>query len=111
MMFANRVVWLTAIIVIGTFSAPMAAPPSLQKEMIRKAADRGMKSLMMPITFDCKKAASGVDYVVCADARLIEAESRLEEAYRDALAAMGDGIKKEQREWSRFDHLTACRRR
>lgn len=84
----------------ATVDAPMVAL-ALPLEAVRAISADERQSLVTPIAFDCSKATLGVDYVICADPRLIEAESRLEDAYRSALAAQGDGIKKEEREWSR----------
>jgi uncharacterized protein YecT (DUF1311 family) len=41
----------------------------------------------------------GTDYVICASPQLLDAEARLEDAYRAALAAKGDAVKSERWEW------------
>ena len=41
----------------------------------------------------------GADYVICASPELMDAEARLEDAYKAAHAARGDGVKAEQWAW------------
>ena len=52
-----------------------------------------------PPSFDCSKATLGVDFVICANPPLMEAEKRLEEANRAARASKGDEVKLSQRAW------------
>jgi hypothetical protein len=61
------------------------------------------QTLKTPLKFNCARAASGVDFTICASPVLMDAEARLEEAYRAAVAASGDGVKTAQRNWMRRD--------
>jgi uncharacterized protein YecT (DUF1311 family) len=54
-----------------------------------------------PVAFDCDRASLGVDFVICANRQLMDAESQLEDAYRAAHASGGDEVKLSQREWVR----------
>ena len=53
-------------------------------------------ALRTPKTFDCAKAFLGVDFVICASPKLMDAMARLEDAYAAARAAKGDQVKTEQ---------------
>jgi len=52
-------------------------------------------------TFDCKKALSFVEKVICSDSRLTSMDDQLGRLYKDALAASSDseGLKAEQKFW------------
>lgn len=54
-----------------------------------------------PSAFDCNKATLGVDYVICSSPQLLDAEARLEDAYRAARAVRGDDVKIAQRAWAK----------
>jgi len=64
-------------------------------------AQTSAESYKKPIDFDCSRTTLGVDYVICASPQLMDAEARLEEAYRAARASQGDEVKMAQREWSK----------
>jgi uncharacterized protein len=52
-------------------------------------------------TFDCKKALSFVEKVICSDSRLTSMDNQLGRLYKDALATSSDseGLKAEQKVW------------
>ena len=58
-------------------------------------------TLRKPTMFDCARASMGVDYVICASASLLDAEARLEDAYKAARLARGDEVKAEQIAWNK----------
>ena len=56
--------------------------------------------LRTPTAFNCAKQHMGADYVICASPELMDAEGRLEDAYRAALhTASADQVKARQWEW------------
>ena len=52
-------------------------------------------------TFDCNKASTFVDKVICSDSRLTSMDDQLGRLYKDALAASSDitALKTEQKAW------------
>ncbi len=52
-----------------------------------------------PAMFDCSRASMGSDFVICASDQLLDAEARLEDAYKAARASGGESVGKEQVAW------------
>jgi uncharacterized protein len=52
-------------------------------------------------SFDCAKASTAVEKLICSDAKLSELDTRLAQAYRQALAtpAVAQRVKPDQRRW------------
>ncbi|HEY4250483.1 MAG TPA: lysozyme inhibitor LprI family protein [Roseomonas sp.] len=59
--------------------------------------------LAQAASFDCLRASTAVERLICADPRLSQLDDDLALAYRQALARAGDGqsLRSEQREWLR----------
>jgi uncharacterized protein YecT (DUF1311 family) len=74
-----------------------ATPPPAEKPAPREPAP----ALRTPTMFDCTKQHMGTDFVICASPELMDAEARLEDAYKAARAAKGDQVKTEQLNWIR----------
>jgi len=55
--------------------------------------------LRIPTAFNCAKASLGVDYVICASPKLLDAVARLEDAYFAAKAANGPAVVDAQWAW------------
>lgn len=77
---------------------PQAAAPPPAPAAAQPAT---MQSARTPPAFDCRNATLGVDHVICSSPQLVEAEARLEDAYRAARAVRGDDMKTEQRAWAK----------
>jgi len=72
--------------------------------MIRAWAVAGLTLLSLEAraaSFDCQKATTAIEKLVCSDARLSELDGKLADVYRRALsiAARPDALKAEQRAW------------
>ncbi len=52
-----------------------------------------------PAGFDCSRKSMGSDFVICASDQLLDAEARLEDAYKAARASGGESVGKEQVAW------------
>jgi uncharacterized protein YecT (DUF1311 family) len=63
------------------------------------AAAQPAPTLRKPEAFDCSRASMGADFVICASDELLDAEARLEDAYKAARAASGDSVRSEQIAW------------
>lgn len=57
--------------------------------------------LRTPASFNCANALLGSDFVICASPELLDAEARLEDAYKAAHASGGDNVRSEQYAWIR----------
>ena len=66
----------------------------------------------MTASFDCDRAASEVEHIICGDSGLSRLDEALAEAYRQALssAAEPDALRSQQADWLR-DHRDPCRHR
>ena len=74
--------------------------PAPQAVVRQATAQPPAEGLRKPANFDCARASMGADYVICASASLLDAEARLEDAYKAARAARGDAVKTEQIAWN-----------
>jgi uncharacterized protein YecT (DUF1311 family) len=57
--------------------------------------------LRTPTLFNCARAYNAVDFVICSDPHLLDAEARLEDVYQAARAARGGAVITEQKDWIR----------
>jgi uncharacterized protein YecT (DUF1311 family) len=78
-------------------NAPPARQAVVRQETAQPPAAEGLRK---PTMFDCARASMGADYVICASGSLLDAEARLEDAYKAARAARGDAVKTEQIAWN-----------
>jgi uncharacterized protein YecT (DUF1311 family) len=69
-------------------TAPPANPPA-----------QASQSYRMPTSFDCSRASMGADFVICTSDELLDAEARLEDAYTDARARLGNRVRNQEIVW------------
>jgi uncharacterized protein YecT (DUF1311 family) len=75
-------------------------------EQAQQAAQQPLQSTPQPqaaitASFDCSKASSKIEHLICSSPETADADRRLAAAYRAAAGKSGDqaGLKLEQREW------------
>jgi uncharacterized protein len=67
----------------------------------------GLSSCTLAASFDCNKAASATEKLICSDAETSALDGKLQQAYKTALAAVSEAVDKEalakeQRNWIKY---------
>ena len=88
-------------------SLPMKIQSTRAMKLLFALGLVGLSPYALAASFDCNKAASATEKLICSDAETSALDSKLQQAYKTALAAASEAVDKEalakeQRNWIKY---------